>query len=84
MNKYVDIDQQAVARGEADAINIRFRSLATGTFPCVRASSVEILGPSTVRYCPNNPRPFGARAWVETESAVVYKNAEFPNGQRME
>ena len=31
---------------------------------------VEILGPSTMVYRPDNPRPCGAKLWIETDSEV--------------
>ena len=32
---------------------------------------VEIEGPSRMVYRPDNPRPCGAKLWIETESDVV-------------
>jgi len=32
--------------------------------------SVKILGESTVKYCPNNPLPCGAKVWIETDSEI--------------
>ena len=34
---------------------------------------VEIEGPSRMVYRPDNPRPCGAKLWIETESDVVLK-----------
>jgi hypothetical protein len=33
-------------------------------------SKVDILGPSTMIYSPDNPRSCGARLWIETEADV--------------
>lgn len=34
------------------------------------AHRVEILGPSTLVYRPNDPLPCGAKVWIETEAPV--------------
>ena len=37
----------------------------------VYCMEVEIKGPSRMIYSPENPRPCGAKLWIETESEVV-------------
>lgn len=39
-----------------------------------KAWSVDIRGPSTVVYRPDNPLSCGARVWIETESEVIVRN----------
>lgn len=37
-------------------------------------SSVDILGPSSMIYKPDEPRKCGAKLWIETDSDVVIHN----------
>lgn len=41
-----------------------------------RAQQIDILGPSRVVYAPDAPLSCGARAWIETMSAVIYEEAD--------
>lgn len=62
--KLIDVDQEKVIRGQADSINVRYGNAH------LHASRVEINGPCAVVSDPARPREFGARVWIETNSAV--------------
>ncbi len=70
--KYIDVDQQAIAEGRPDPINIRMRDVGE-FFLCIRANDIFLGGLTRVRYCPVKPMPFGARVWIEVEGPVMYK-----------
>jgi hypothetical protein len=40
---------------------------------------VEIKGPSRMVYRPDNPRPCGAKLWIETDSEVELIGEEWQN-----
>lgn len=42
----------------------------------IRAHSLEIQGPSTMVYQPENPLSCGAKVWMETRSNVVFLTDE--------
>ena len=47
-------------------------------------SEVDILGPSKVIYRPDNPRPCGAKLWIETNSEVsIQDECMFKDIQKM-
>lgn len=38
----------------------------------IKASVVDIRGPSRLVYRPDHPLPCGAKCWIETRASVVY------------
>jgi len=66
VKKFIDVDQQAIARRDPCPINVRVGALH------LRASFVDVLGAVQARCDYERPCSFGARVWVETEGPVVF------------
>lgn len=68
MNKYIDVDQDAIARKDPTPINIRHAGQV------IRAGTVVVDGFVRITHSYDNPQPCGSRVWLETAGAVLYKD----------
>ncbi len=63
--KRVHVDQRKLRNGDPDPITIQ---TSAGS---LKATEVQIHGPSTFLYRPDQPIACGARLWVETTALVT-------------
>lgn len=71
MTFLLDIDRAALL-DKQPCINIRRAGSREGVDAPTRVRQVEILGPSSLKYCPEKPKPYGPSLWVETHAELHY------------
>lgn len=72
MKTIIHVNQHVIKRNRK--LNTQDPVITVKTYKgTIYAQSIEIHGPSTVIYSPNNPLACGAHVWIETNAKVTIK-----------